>query len=294
MFRFIRLLAVLFVLGVILPSTNHANAEESDRVAVQLYIFGAPASEPAEPLKEVLDTVKKAGYEKIQAWLDYYKTEESAETLQGLLKEYDLEMVAAYTGGVMHDNAQAEAAIETILEKAKRGAEQGLEIVVLNPAPTDEPKSDEELEIQAANLNRLGAALNELGLKLAIHQHAPEMRDGAREWYHILRNTDPDKVYFCLDTHWVLRGGQDPYQLTRDAGNRIADLHLRNSTDGTWSESFGEGDIDYRKIAKILDDIDYQGYLTVELAHEKGTEKTQSLLKDLQDSREYVKEVFGE
>ncbi|MCA9444312.1 MAG: sugar phosphate isomerase/epimerase, partial [Candidatus Omnitrophica bacterium] len=70
--------------------------------------------------------------------------------------------------------------------------------------------------------------------------------------------------------------------------------HLRNSTDGTWSESFGEGDIDYRKIAKILDDIDYQGYLTVELAHEKGTEKTQSLLKDLQDSRDYVKEVFGE
>ena len=97
MFRFIRLLFVLLVLGVILPSTNIANAEEGDRVAVQLYIFGTPASEPAEPLKEVLDTVRQAGYEKIQAWLDYYKTEESAEAIQGLLKEFDLEMVAAYT-----------------------------------------------------------------------------------------------------------------------------------------------------------------------------------------------------
>ncbi|MCG3197894.1 MAG: Inosose dehydratase [bacterium] len=265
----------------------------TDPVAVQLYVFGEASRHPNEQLDEVLATVKRCGYSQVQAWLDYFDSEESAKVLDNLLKKHGLTLPAAYSGANLHDPEQAEKAIASILSRAKRGAEHGLRVVVVNPDPIQGEKTDDQLMTQAKNLDRLGKALAELGLRLAIHQHAPEMASGAREWYHMLRNTDPERVFFCLDTHWVLRGGQDPYQLLEDAGNRVIDLHLRNSTGGVWAEELGDGDIDYRKVSEILERIGYRGYLTVELAHEKGTQVTRSLEENLKRSREYVREVFG-
>ncbi|MBI3469439.1 MAG: sugar phosphate isomerase/epimerase, partial [Planctomycetes bacterium] len=183
--------------------------------------------------------------------------------------------------------------IATIARQAKLGAANGLKIVVHNPQPLGRDKTEDELNIQAENLNRLGETLNGLGLKLAIHSHDPEMRDGAREWYHMLRHTDPAKVGFCLDLHWVLRGKQDPYRLLEDAGKRVVDLHLRNSRDGVWSEDLGDGEIGYARIAKILDKVGYQGLYTVELAYEAKTNPTRSIEENLLRSRDYVRRVMG-
>jgi inosose dehydratase len=263
-------------------------ADPNPRICVQLYVFGEPARKADKPLGDVLSTVKRIGYQQIQAWLDYYSSEESANRLTELLSASGLAMPSAYTGGVMHDPEESKEAIEDILKKAKIGAAHGLKIVILNPNPLDRDKTDAELEIQARNLDSLGAALKELGLQLAIHQHAPEMRSGAREWYHVLHHTDPAKVSFCLDLDWVLKGGQDPYRLLSDAGPRIIDLHLRNSRQGVWAEDFGEGDIDYRKVQEILAGMNYQGYYTVELAHEAKTQVTRSLEENLKLSREYL------
>jgi inosose dehydratase len=120
------------------------------------------------------------------------------------------------------------------------------------------------------------------------------MRSGAREWYHILKSTDPAKVGFCLDLHWVWRGKQDPYKLLADAGRRTVDIHLRNSTGGVWSEDLGDGDIDHGKVKEILDRIGFAGLLTVELAYEGATKPTRPLEEDLKRSREYVRAVLGE
>jgi inosose dehydratase len=263
------------------------------QIAVQLYVFGEPARHPAEPMEEVLATVERAGYKNIQGWLDFYESEESASKLDSLLAKHGLAMPAAYTGGAMHTDEQASHDIETILLHAKLAAAHGLRIVVLNPDPLSREKTDEELAIQAKNLDRLGEALRTLGIQLAIHQHSPEMRSNAREWYHILHNTNPEKVFFCLDLHWVYRGKQDPYKLLEDAGNRVVDLHLRNSHEGAWAEDLGEGDIDYTRVKKSLGKIGYQGFLTVELAYEDETKITRSLEENLKRSRAFVEEVIA-
>ncbi len=179
-----------------------------------------------------------------------------------------------------------------ILRRAWIAREHGLEVVVMNPDTTGREKSDEELATQARSLDELGAKLRELGLRLAIHTHDPEMRSGAREWYHILRNTRAENVSFCLDLHWVLRGGQDPLALLRAAGPRIIDLHLRNSRDGVWLEDFGAGDIDHAKVAEVLGEIRYRGTYTVELAYEGKTARTRTLEENLKRSLEFVRTVM--
>jgi sugar phosphate isomerase/epimerase len=79
----------------------------------------------------------------------------------------------------------------------------------------------------------------------------------------------------------------------RRVGARIESLHLRNSQQGVWMEDFGPGDIDYAQVAEYLHQIDYQGFLVVELAYEKGTVITRSLGEDLRRSRIYTEKVFG-
>jgi sugar phosphate isomerase/epimerase len=95
-----------------------------------------------------------------------------------------------------------------------------------------------------------------------------------------------------VDVDWLKRGGQDPMTLLKEAGKRIASLHLRSMRQGVWMEEFGDGDVDYRQVAAYLREIGYQGYLVVELAYEKATAPTRPLEEDLRRSRMYAEKVF--
>jgi sugar phosphate isomerase/epimerase len=127
---------------------------------------------------------------------------------------------------------------------------------------------------------------------MVVHQHAPELREEAREWRSELRNTNPDLVSFCVDVDWLKRGGQDPMALLKEAGKRIASLHLRSARNGVWMEELGDGDIDYRQVAAYMKEIGYQGYLVVELAYEKQTNPTRNLEENMRRSRLYAEKVF--
>jgi inosose dehydratase len=229
----------------------------------------------------------------VQGFLDTFDSEERAKQVAAELQKHGLAMRAAYAGGRMHEEEPAAKAIEAIARRAGIGKKIGLEVVVHNPDSIGREKTDAELEVQAKSLNRLGGALREIGLRLAIHTHDPEMRSGAREWYHMLRHTDADKVFFCLDLHWIYRGKQDPIALLKAAGSRVLDLHLRNSKEGVWTEDLGPGDLDYRDVARTLQAISYQGFYTVELAYEGKTAVTRGLEENLRRSRAFVKEVLG-
>jgi sugar phosphate isomerase/epimerase len=58
-------------------------------------------------------------------------------------------------------------------------------------------------------------------------------------------------------------------------------------------EDFGAGDVDYSPVAKYLHQINYRGFLVVELAYEEGTVITRSLEDDLRRSRTYTEKIFG-
>ena len=105
---------------------------------------------------------------------------------------------------------------------------------------------------------------------------------------HLLQHTNPQRVYCCVDVHWAYRGGQEVMTFIRETGDRLVELHLRNSKQGVWTEDFGPGDIDYQKVADYLRGISFKGYLVVELAYEKDTQITRSLDEDLRLSRLYT------
>lgn len=220
---------------------------------------------------------------------------EQLTTMAPLLKKHKLEMRSVYVGCELHTEKQAAQSRQQVLAIAKAARPLGVKYIVTNPSPIrwggPENKTDAELELQARNLDQIGAALRKEGIVLAYHNHDVEMRQGAREFHHMMVGTDPENLSLCLETHWLYRGSGNSqvalFDVLRLYGKRIATMHLRQSRNGTWSETFGQGDIDYPRLAKELLAMGLRPHIVLEQCVEKETPHTlEALAAHRQDVQE--------
>jgi inosose dehydratase len=273
-------------------------AQYAPKLSVEIYIWiqhlETEKKTLAEGVEEVLASFHGAGYHRVELNQDFFQPALRERTFTLLAKNH-LAPETVYAGTTLHESAAAEKSVGAVVELARLLKPHGTRVIVTNPSPKPGQalKSEEELDTQAKNVDRLAEEISGLGMKLALHHHTPELLEHAREWQHLMQHTDPNRVYCCVDVHWAYRGGQEVMSFLRETGNRLVELHLRNSRQGIWMEDFGPGDIDYQKVADYLREISFNGYLVVELAYEKGTQITRSLDEDLRLSRLYTEKVFG-
>ncbi len=243
-----------------------------------------------------LAEVKQSGMDGLEAMLG---DPAAAEQMIPLLKKHGLEMRSFYTGPALHEPAGVDTAVEQVLATAvKAKGLIDLRVCVVNPAPLREgEKTDAQLETQAKAMTRLGGELARHGIALAYHFHAPAWERNGREFHHLMTQTDPKLVHLCFDTHWVYRGSgnnvERVYEVAERYGSRVAELHLRQSKDGIWTETFTDGDIDHVKVAGILKAQGVKPLLVLEQAVEKGTPDTMDALESHRRSRTYVEKVFA-
>ncbi|MFV1969344.1 MAG: sugar phosphate isomerase/epimerase family protein [Pirellulaceae bacterium] len=243
-----------------------------------------------------LAEVKQSGMDGLEAMLG---APAAADHIVPLLKKHDLEMRSYYTGALLHDPAKVDATIAQVVATAKKAKEQiDVHIVVVNPTPLHgEGKTGVQLKTQADAMTQLGGRLAKLGMTLAYHFHAPAWKKNGREFHHVLTQTDPKLVQLCLDTHWVYRGSGNNvarvYEVVERYGKRVAELHIRQSKDGVWTESLTDGDIDYRKVAGGLAAQGVKPLLVLEQAVEKGTPNTMDAIESHRRSRAYAEKVFA-
>lgn len=218
-----------------------------------------------------------------------------------LLKKHRLAMPSLYVNSTLHRADEAQKSIDSVLAIAEASRPAGTAIFVTNPSPikwgSDDDKTDPELIEQAKNLNRLGDELRKRGITLAYHTHAPEHRQAAREFYHMLLATDPKNVSLCLDAHWVYRGSGNSevalFDVVKLYGKRIVEVHIRQSKAGIWQETFTEGDIDYRRLATDLKALGIRPNLVLEQCLEKGSPNTVGPVEAHRQDLVYAKAVFA-
>lgn len=265
--------------------------------STQLYVWSQLLSRASKTLEGHLDRVfreaRGAGFPAVEGFLSFFDMPAGAELVSELLREYGLRMPSVYTGGNLYELEKTQGTVESIVRRAAAARAHGVTGLTMNPDVTRERKTDEQLRTQAEGLNRLGERLRKEGVSLWVHNHDVEMKDDGREVRSNLDRTDPRWVGFCADTHWIWRGGGDPYTYLEKYGDRLGCLHLRNSRQNVWSEELGEGDLDHPRIARILKEKKFSGPLVVELAIEAGTPQTRPLETSQRMSREYLRKVFG-
>lgn len=243
-----------------------------------------------EPLEDI-QQIGFAGYEPIVE-----STTEAAE-LTSAIKKTSLSLRSVYVNSVLHDELQVKRSVESVIQIASALKPLGTEIIVTNPSPIrwggNEDKTDQQLRRQAMALDELGARLGRQGQILAYHNHDAELRQGGREFHHMLTSTDPSHVRLCLDAHWIYRGCGNSAVALFDAvqhyHDRIVELHLRQSVDGIWTEDFRmQGDVDYARLFRFLREQKIQPHLVLEQAVESESPNTMTAVQAHQNSFDHL------
>ena len=130
-------------------------------------------------------------------------------------------------------------------------------------------------------LSALAGYLEERGLRLAYHFHLGTVVDGEDDLERFVAHTHP-RVGFVVDTGHAALGGIDAERLIRRYPDRVAHVHTKDVRrrvfdriqaqngsflDGVLAGMFtapGDGDLDFRGIARALTDIGYGGWVVVE------------------------------
>ena len=304
--QFLNLVAGASAASVLSAAQSEAFAAYPFPISANSYnwhtFYGRDNKNWGEDLDACLAEFAKTG---LKAYEPSFNAPEEVIKLGPVLKKHGIAMPSVYVNSVLHKTEDASKSIAVILAIADEVKKLGTKIIVTNPTPIrwggDEVKSDAELQVQAASLDKLGAALRAKGLTLAYHTHDVELKAGAREFHHMLLNTSPLNMSFCFDVHWVYRGSQNSQVAVFDVlklyGKRVVELHIRQSKNGIWSETFGDGDIDYRRFAAALKKLNLRPHLVIEQCVEDKSPQTmdavQAHVQDLAAIKEVFKPILG-
>jgi inosose dehydratase len=252
------------------------------------------SSDPLQtPWQRYLDEVVEAGYE----WTElgpYGYMPTDPRVLRGELARRGLRLLGGVEIGPLHDGA----AVPTLREEVRRLgdllAELGARFLVLIPdsyrAINGERLRPARLEpdgwrqlVETTNL--LGRLVEERyagQLHLAFHSHADSHVEEPEQLEALVAETDARYVGICMDTgHYAYRGG-DPIEFMRRHHTRTPYLHIK-TVDAALREqvraedlpfpeavrlgAFCEpqaGVIDFAAFARMLEEIDYDGWAAVE------------------------------
>ncbi len=169
-----------------------------------------------------------------------------------------------------------------------------------------EGTTGEDLGNMAEVLNELGKRISDDGLKLGVHAHMWSQFENRGEIDAIMENTDPQHVWFVLDTGHITMAGIDPVALTRELGHRVIEFHFKDTKpkhrggakkridrpDPMKNPVFfelGKGGVDYPAIKAHLDRIGWQGWVTVEL----DSSPYRPPMESARISRDYLDKKLG-
>jgi len=124
-----------------------------------------------------------------------------------------------------------------------------------------------------AGAAKAGATAAARGRTFSYHHHAQEFaRIGGRYALDLLlERTDPALVKVQLDTHWILKGGEDPVRYIRRYAGRCPQLHIKDMdrSDGMTAE-VGTGILDVSGVLAAARDSGVR-WVIVEQDHTKRT-----------------------
>ncbi len=263
-------------------------------VGSNIYGWGQYAERDHKTLnvEDVVSALRDAGYDYLESYLAVDRPEENGKFADQLTAK-GLKPVSLYTGARLHEPDKVDETVAKVLASAKVARAAGFQVLSCNADPIGREKTSEELETQSRALSALGEGLNACGMRLAVHQHLPEMANGAREFHYVFDHTKPGAVGWCYDVHWVWKGGIQPVDALSQYGERVATWHLRQSRNRIWWEDLDTGDVDYTLVAAYAREHKLARRFSVELAIEPGTSITRSVVENHRRSREFVRKVFG-
>lgn len=150
-------------------------------------------------------------------------------------------------------------------------------------------------------------AWREYGIRAVIHPHAGGYIEFADEIDQIVEDISYETAGLCLDTGHLYYAGMDPETWLRRHAGRIDYVHFKDIDERVFRDvlgrrirffdacakgvmcPIGKGVLDYARIRQTLEELNYQGYITVE--QERDPRNAGSSLQDVTESLNFLKRV---
>ncbi|MFW6438089.1 MAG: sugar phosphate isomerase/epimerase family protein [Armatimonadota bacterium] len=240
--------------------------------------------------EQIFSDLAGAGYDGIELMHTMLEPLGSEQEMLDLSRTWDIPVIGSSFGAHMWDAGKS----DEILEAAERICEQletlGAHQLAISTGSTGEPKTDEQLDTQAEVVREMVGICDERGLTLNVHNHTYEMDWDMHEFRGMLQRIPEMKL--GPDLNWLRRAGVDPWAFVREYGDRIVYMHLRPQRHGCWVQTFGESDEDYTQLAAVIDEIDFTGWLGVELAFREENPVTRAMGQNYALCLEYLRAVL--
>ena len=136
-------------------------------------------------------------------------------------------------------------------------------------------------------VRQVALTAKEYGFRLAIENHANTMTPHTDSVIRLCEEAGEDNIGANLDTVWAyLQREYLPWSIHK-YGKRLYHVHMRDG-DGlaAYNLPVGYGNTDWEAVIKALKDIGYDGYLSLEWAHD--SEKTRHCIEALQYLRTLI------
>lgn len=206
-------------------------------IGIQLYTLAKPLS---DDFQGVLKKLAKFGYKNVEFAGPYYFSPQSEIDNNPLIKMMGLSGYGYYDHTpreikkMLDDlglySKSAHISDQTLLhnmDEAIYAAKIIGQKYLLSPMFIGE--SIDDYKMAAEQYNKFGEKCKSAGLRYGYHTHSHEFGDykGISPFEVLVKNTDPDLVYFELDLFWARVAGVDPVELIFNNPGRIKLLHIK-------------------------------------------------------------------
>lgn len=129
-------------------------------------------------------------------------------------------------------------------------AEVGVKYLVCPSARSEYRNTLDGYKYAAEELNAIGKKAKERGISFGYHNHDFEFKkiDDQVPYDVLLKNTDPNAVFFQVDIGWMIKSGNNPIDYFRKNPSRFPLWHVRDIDTGGTSVAVGTGKVDFKEI----------------------------------------------
>ena len=260
---------------------------------VWVYAASQPGYDVSPILSQIFSDMSYAGFDGIETMEHPLRSSVYTKQIKELIEKHRIKLLGSSYGAEMWDRTRHNQIIEDAdLIYTNLASVGGRTFGVSVGKPSGRIKTEEELDNQADLLKKLIGMAEKNGIVLNLHNHTYEVENNMYDLRGTL-NRIPD-VKLGPDLNWLLRGGVDPLKFMNEFGKQIVFLHLRDQiSSGKWPESLGEGDVNFREVADVMNETGFRGDVVIELAHENGFVRTRPLKESLKMSRDYLKKSMN-
>ena len=243
------------------------------------------------PLVEVLDLVKKLGFDGVEIWgkephTPYPFDEKKIENIRQMVKERNLSvsMFGSYISPSM----------ENFTEKAK----EALKITHTLRAPlmrvwagnkASKKANKDDWEVCIKGFKWLCKEAKKYNIALAIEMHEGTLADMGKSTLNLIKKVEEDNLKVNFQVNFSF-GRDDPMERFKLVSPYIVNCHLQNFKSFQKEKDLhlerallGEGAMNYKEIISFLKGKDFEGYLEVEFENapeDKNLKKDYKFLKE--------------